>query len=60
MAGSILVARIAGCERAFFGCKSGGGICRIGVEIALDCFGGYRYLCTAIALSFMVMKIYLV
>ena len=47
-------------KKRFLAARVGEVICRIGVEIALDCLGGYRYLYTAIALSFVVMKVYLV
>ena len=55
---TLLVLSVA--KKRFLAVRVGEVICKIGVEIALDWLGGYRYLCTAIALSFVVMKIYLV
>ena len=52
----MLVLRVA--KKSFSAARIGQDICKIGVEIALDCVGGYRYFCVAIAPSFVVMEIY--
>jgi len=45
-------------KKRFSAARIGQNLCKIGIEIALDCVAGYMYCCTAIALSFMVMEIY--
>jgi hypothetical protein len=45
-------------KKRFSAARTGQGIYKIGVEIALDCVVGYMYFCSAIALSFVVMEIY--
>ena len=52
----MLVLRVA--KKPFSAARIGQNLCKIGVEIALDCVGGCTYSCTAIALSFVVMEIY--
>ena len=55
---TLLILSVA--KKRFLAARVGEDICKIGVEIALDCLGGYRYVCGAFALSIVVMKIYLV
>jgi hypothetical protein len=52
----MLILRVA--KKRFSAAWIGQDVCKIGIEIALDCVAGYMYCCTAIALSFMVMEIY--
>jgi len=52
----MLVLRVA--KKRFSAARIGRDLCKIGVEIVLDCMAGYMYFCTAIALSFVVMEIY--
>jgi len=52
----LLVLRVA--KERFSAAKIGQNLFKIGIEIALDCVGGYTYSCTVIALSFVVMEIY--
>jgi hypothetical protein len=53
---SILILRVA--KKHFLAARIGRDVCKIRIEIALDCMGGCTYSCTAIALSFVVVEIY--
>ena len=45
-------------KERFSAARIGRDVCKIRIEIALDCVGGCTYSCTVIALSFVVMEIY--
>jgi len=47
-------------KKRFSAARIGRDVCKIRIEIALDCVGGCTYSCTVIALSFVVMEVHLV
>jgi len=55
---SLLVLSVA--KKRFSAARIGRDVFKIDIEIALDCVAGCTYPCTAMALSFVVMEIYLV